>query len=545
MEVPDHYPNKSKPSPQLRPTHRSGPVLDIGRKNPLTILQGTAPDQIQTSTTFAIISIAISIIALQLPESPPIYARHVDLIWLNEKERQRKRGASTGSGLKPVPDAAASSTSNRSDSDIHYTPEAKATATPLPRVHSCADDYHGLRVSEYTILMNWISYGTEALEPTSYNCSRLSLSSSSSLSPSTFLPLKHQGSPIDKAWATWQDFLLTGMKPDVVLYTAMLNTLLRTKEFDRAGQLWSHMHHQDGHEHRHLHHQGEPSDLSSDSKVDTIEDPGLVSKPLDLETISVSPSSSRNVNTPSLRTELQNPGSSHLPDMDPRSRHQHYLRSSSKGSWSRASVTPNVQTFSVLMQTHVLNRDLQGVSQTYKALLQQQQAFSQSGSHSRHQQYQRRANATVMNQVLRVLVDMGESKAAKEVYAEMRTDGPESSGGSSEGYTLPAREMLAQEGTPEPGMSSPSPFNHAAALSSSPVFTKPLHHQLFLRRSDWRRKVRKIASTPSVNHGDATAAGALTMRPDKTTHRLMLELARREADHELEELVIKDTSTKK
>ncbi|KAG0288759.1 hypothetical protein BGZ96_007491 [Linnemannia gamsii] len=388
-----------------------------------------------------------------------------DLIWLNEKERQKKRrsASSLASSAAVVP-LVVSATKNDDDAS--------------PRVHNPADGYHGLRVSEYTVLMNWIGSVTSTLatHPSPAGKSVTNRSSTPSTATATARsttatssyqhPIALSG-PVDQAWAIWNDFLLTGMKPDVVLYTMLMDTLLKAKEFERADQIWDHMQ-----------IQGSTSDVTKSSTS--------------------AKGSSGNRIVPSS-----------------------YSGKYSKAASSSADVVvPNLQTLSVMLQSHIQESDIDGVARTYRQL-----------HHTTlHRERQRPINTVLVNQILKVLVDLGETKAAKEIFSEMQVDcgdiGAEAPGfgsGNEENYT--------------------KNINSGSTTASAPaVFSMPIHHQTSRRRASWKRDNRKRPCTSSslANSPSDTSTGGLSIRPNEATYKLMLQVARREMDTDLEGQVLKE-----
>ncbi|KAG0006850.1 hypothetical protein BGZ65_002885 [Modicella reniformis] len=478
----------------------------------------------------------------------------VDLIWLNEKDRQRNRRAT--------------STSTKS---VLYQ-------------HSHADDYHGLRVSEYTILMNWIGSvttlpGVDQIH--TRNQSDTSVLSSTSLSRSAYpsSPLLTHGEDaqedrssvvvgesLDRVWRIWQDFLLTGMKPDVVLYTMLMEKLLRDKEYSRASQIWGHMH----------------QCAERDSKDDSNED-GLRPKK-DLNTLKESDPVSKTLNKGAKSAplvgnatlgELEKPSALDLLD-----NHNQSLRSVDK----RPTTAPNTQTFSVLMQTHVLDRDLKGVTQTYQELLRTVNSRDETtsdgpvasstippaspqqlpGLHSR-------VNTVLLNQILKVLIDLNEINTTKEIYTAMKKPEQDSDSSNNLGidrnlpyvneratvtnrgsslysidaFLLPRSDSSSQPSPTEPA-SGPA-TEQVISIATTPKHQKPtialslipVHHQTSSRRSTWRHKARK----DNAAIGPADRLSASSIQPDETTLKLMLELARQNEDRELEEVVLEDAYT--
>ncbi|KAF9560684.1 hypothetical protein EC968_006082 [Mortierella alpina] len=429
----------------------------------------------------------------------------MDLIWLNEKERQKIRQRSSS----------------------HQSLQDRSSTA---HVHSPADDFHGLRVSEYTVVMNWIGSVNRAMRPGKYSESLLSSHDRGhpfDLRRSSYHSSKPGGST-DQAWAIWQDFLLTGMQPDVVLYTSLMDMLLKAKDFDRAEQIWQHMHRADLETSK---CGGMPSPSTTSSKApeapegptttaDTI-DPVFKSLHLDgTAGQSLAPSSGA-----SIRRKAD-----FLQILDKGDRHRHHLGHSQEGTSvfnPSISAKPNLQTFSVLIQSHAENRDLKAIVQIYKEIQHQSTDGRDAAAGQRLQQ--RRANTVLLNQILSVLIDLGETAAAKEIYADMRSSSSCSRShlASIDGdYTTEAVSTLARP--PEASASA------STSASTGVLSTRwPLHHLNCQRRAAWEREVRErsvagLARTSSPPH------------PDVTTHRLMLHLAKQEGDVELEESVLEE-----
>ncbi|KAF8928805.1 hypothetical protein BGZ47_001422 [Haplosporangium gracile] len=399
-----------------------------------------------------------------------------DLIWLNEKERQKKRRSAsklTSFGISTP----AVSTTNSSDTS--------------PHICNPADDYHGLRVSEYTILMNWIgsvtsTLGTQSSPATISTTNRSSTSSSTTIAataarsmvptPRYQHPIALSG-PVDQAWAIWQDFLLTGMKPDIVLYTMLMDTLLKAKEFERADQIWNHMQ-----------SQGSSSAGGEGSSRD-----GSVTAGLGAMSSPRSSSSARS--------------------------REHSEATSS----STHAVIPNLQTLSVMMQSHIQESDIDGVARTYKQL--HHTTF--------HREQQRPINTVLVNQILKVLVDLGETKAAKAIFFEMQVDRCDIGVGSL-GLDSSTEEDYTNNN------SGAVTFPASATTTRPAVFSTPTHHQTSRRRASWKRDNRKHPSSSTSSTSDTSAAAGLSIRPNEATYRLMLQVARREKDSNLEDQILKE-----
>ncbi|KAG0271934.1 hypothetical protein BGZ95_000188, partial [Linnemannia exigua] len=401
-----------------------------------------------------------------------------DLIWLNEKDRQKK--------CQPL-SSLSKLTSGASTSPIS-TPARQQSSTSCdvyPHVYNPADDYHGLRVSEYTVLMNWIGYVTGTLatqsSPTNVSAPTNFSSSSSPTVLSTSRPgatqhYQHpiaQSRPVDQAWAIWQDFLLTGMKPDIVLYTMLMDTLLKAKDFDRADQIWNHMLRQDSSTSGGPNHSG--------GKVSGLETMELsVPRSFNLGTTNTNSATATGFSNTSSSTSHSSPSSKR--------------RANTSSSPKSNVITPNLQTLSVLMQSHIQQQDIDG------------------------------------------------THAAREIFAEMRVDGEDSLGA----FASEEDEKYTNSGTTAASTGTPS------TLGTSLLSTPPIHHQTSRRRASWKREIRKkqrpssptFSSTPDseATTTSTTGSGAgtgLSIRPNEATYRLMLQVARREWDSELEEQILK------
>ncbi|ORZ27747.1 hypothetical protein BCR41DRAFT_367329 [Lobosporangium transversale] len=305
---------------------------------------------------------------------------------------------------------------------------------------------------------------------------------------------------VDRIWGIWQDFLLTGMKPDVVLYTALMDALLNAKDFERADQIWNHMHqvHQKNQDHEHH----------------------------------------------------PNYNADRLKPIPQRQQQNHQEKCPNV-------VTPNTQTLSVLMQAHVLKRDPEGVAQIYKEIIRSSTAATASTdmdaiiaskdplSAQRDDECQqhhlsrqtlpaeglaRHTNTVLLNQILKVLVDYGEASAAKEIYAEMRLSPSGSHSPSAQRVSITDNNYSDESGADnnDNGKYTHTTQNPSSVPSASalPFFRPalPLHHQTFMRRSNWIHQIHRQSG----------------IRPDKATHNLMLQLARRTGDHELEKVVLQN-----
>ncbi|KAF9909046.1 hypothetical protein EC991_009107 [Linnemannia zychae] len=406
-----------------------------------------------------------------------------DLIWLNEKERQKKRRSPSSSAKL---DSAAGIAVTHSTAS---TPPTKPASDTYPHLYNPADDYHGLRVSEYTILMNWIgsvtnTFGTGS-SPTdlSPHSSATTLSTPRSGAPQPYQHPISQSGPVDKAWAIWQDFLLTGMKPDIVLYTMLMDTLLKAKEFGRADQIWNHLQHQDS------------TSGNNRGKVVGLEAMESVPRSFNFGGTATNAATAVGLSNTSSGSSLRS------------------KKHSDTSSPNVGSVVPNLQTLSVLMQSHIQQSNIEGVTRTYKQL--QQTTLSQG--------QQRPINTVLVNQILKVLIDLGETDAAREIFSNMRADGS--------GDILGASASSTEKPT-----------------SSTATLITPIHHQTSRRRASWKREIRKMQSASETETASSTTATisttgtgkGLSILPNETTFRLMLQVARREMDSELESQVLND-----
>ncbi|KAG0307141.1 hypothetical protein BGZ98_000960 [Dissophora globulifera] len=440
----------------------------------------------------------------------------VDLIWLNEKGRSKRRHARRAAAVAGGVDIA------HATSEPQTAPAPDSVSSAARYIHSPADNHHGLRASEYAIIMNWIG-SMSALETTAYSGSSSmddNTDGSSGPDPSSTTHQHRVGGHIgalDRAWAIWQDLLLTGMKPDVVLYTVLMDQFLKAKEHSRANQIWDHMHPRDNDGHHHDEY------VNTDNSRMQQEPSDSVSKPLSHGVgIHASSSSTRTTKLGFYSTD-----------------HGSTRASTSKKHVSSVSenAIANVQMYSVLMQNHILNRDLQGVALMYQQLVQAAdkspsgaKSDSSGGGRRKAKGSARHAvplpplqvNTVIVNQILKVLVDLGDVKAAKEIYTEMKLH----------------QDHHQQQ---HPDVAATARLSHGVACTSPLSLTStPLHHRAFRRRSTWLRKARAIAlETSTIDH---TSAPTTSIRPDKTTYRLMLGLAMRIGDEDLEQLVLDDLS---
>ncbi|KAF9179026.1 hypothetical protein BGZ51_007286 [Haplosporangium sp. Z 767] len=469
--------------------------------------------------------------------------------------------SSTASSVPSTP----ADTEARSEGFIYNGSTAKQY--PVHRHHhSRADDYHGLQVSEYTILMNWIGSVTnlscieESHARPGSGSGRLStlhgdhsdgLGFDGALSSSSTTPddqqvrqqqsRQHQhlhrrqtlsdphhpiivADPVERAWAIWQDFLLTGMKPDVVLYTTLIDMLLKANKFAKADQIWNHMHRQTGN----------TSTIAITGTASSRAVPFVDAADSDI----VAKTLSRGALTSNTDIEVDREShdkmhQQHLRNLN-HNRHRPSIyqfknknvgggHGNAAGGDSHVAV-PNVQTFSVLMQNHVRNRDLGGMAETYKELQQQPQQNQQRQLQHHHNQ-QRGVNNVLLNQVLTVLIDLRENKAAREIYAAMKASTSEHE-----------EQRLTSEGR----------VNGERVSSYARPLRVPLHHMTHQRRSAWKQGAKGRSLTESAVSTTSTAIAGTgstkvlpsMIQPDETTHRLMLRLARQEQDTDLEDQIL-------
>ncbi|KAF9578643.1 hypothetical protein BGW38_005460, partial [Lunasporangiospora selenospora] len=489
-----------------------------------------------------------------------------DLIWLNEKDRQKRR--------RPISTMADTSVYSNEDTMVRIRSSLTHTATPN-NAHTGIGGFHGLRTSEYTILMNWImSAVRQANFKNVYPLSKQQQHSPhdhqrSSPTSAPAAPV-NLTSPVDRAWALWQDFLLTGMKPDVVLYTVLVDTFLMTKEYDRAEEIWNHM------------QQNGLSDPDSSSKLQGRHD-------------SDTPSQSNSTTTSNTPLKMSTMVMGHL---------QNRL---ARGQWD--SIGPNLQTLSVLMKAHTDNQDLGGVTETFKQLAFHNASMSKepTSSHSPEAnghssteilyrqrlsgRLERGSNTVLMNQILKVLIELGETEAARGIYQQiilalepgssrstkqrkdMTLDGSDKQTVASEaapalqpmltGFELPASATAFSTQTSE------SIENDASAEHETRpgrirryLARSPLHHQVSERRSRWRAETlsyRKLSerdivrgNEPEGSDGRGVVGAQATrfstkstmvttlIKPSEATFALMMELAYREQDKELEDQIQRD-----
>ncbi|GJJ69177.1 hypothetical protein EMPS_01523 [Entomortierella parvispora] len=369
-----------------------------------------------------------------------------DLIWLNEKERQRRRKPSLTATIS------ASDARNNEVSDFFQGSLSR------PR----ADNFHGLRVSEYTVLMDWI--GSTHQPQTVEGSSRNKISRNDS---------------VDKAWAIWQDFTMTKMKTDIVLCTSLIDLFLKAGEFDRADQIWRYLQPSPGISATPSDHDQKMAGSDSTSALDEV---------------------SRTLSsvTKTTHSTLSSPGS-------PTS-----ILSSSVSS--KARVIPNVQTLSVLMQAHIRDRDLAGVARIYRTFLEHQSSSKGQGLRSLPDRRQTllATNSTLLNQILTVLLDLGETVAAKEIYAQAKSRNV-----GQENYTTDKHALSR-------------PISNDTSKQQRNTLHPPMHQQTFQRRS------RSRTALPTQKQSSNL------LQPDVSTVQLLLRRAQQAQDWEWEAEILKD-----
>ncbi|KAG0055495.1 hypothetical protein BGZ83_008371 [Gryganskiella cystojenkinii] len=392
-----------------------------------------------------------------------------DLISFHDKgKRLRKRSSSTSPSLV---------TSDKSN--VKTFPETV--------YRTRADKFHGLRVSEYTVVMNWIG-STKQLaavrESRSKYASALTLqdqdqndamvpSDGSGSSVPSIAGKDHERSQegniktrddafqtesIKKAWSIWQDFSMTGMKPDVVLCTSLIDLLLKAGEVGRADQIWRYL---------------EPT---SSFKSQRRRDLDSVSKTLN--DVAVASGSL-------LPSTVPTPSSTLL---------------SGSTSVSGARIQPNLQTLSVMMQAHIRERDLDGVARIYREILQHEHHSSSIG-----------ANSALLNQILTVLLDLGETGAAKEIYSNSKAD------------------TLRQDDRS---------YTKKKENSLDSIMHIPIHQQGFHRRSTWRSSRR--STSVQEPQQQRLLPSSFLLRPDLSTIDLVLRHARLIQDRDWENEILND-----
>ncbi|KAF9159529.1 hypothetical protein DFQ26_006420 [Actinomortierella ambigua] len=488
-----------------------------------------------------------------------------DLIWLRSGQRQQ-RHSGTGSEhcAKQLEARSPVDGDGPAAFDLTRLQEQGQTQGPLP----------GLLVSEYTILMDWVGAfpaNHETLQqqpwthPTTSDLDSLrspSCSSSSSASPDSGfhkvsinplapkLPSSSLSTSLDtnttttttqarkdgkdpacstngrtfpnvavgRVWAIWQAFQETGMKPDIVLLTTLMNVLAKAQQFDKADQIWETM-------------------MSLD-------------RPL--------PSRSRDYkDSPLSKSSHQLHGS---------------LNEGGGGSGS-GSGGPNLETFSVLLQAYVAKNDVNGVAGVYQAIRRRQQQQQQLSS--KHHMGAiatstattdnnvpdpslRDVNTVLLNQILRLLVNVGEHKAAREIFDEMRQSalwkqagwmkkGREGEGEEKDNHNISRTHNSAQgdmsstEETAAPADHRQHPDHHHHHHH---------HHETFARRAYWRthktqrlqawRKGRARPPPPQQEEtfhpvaAENVVPKAGRTGPDAYTVEIMLQLARKEGDEAFE-----------
>ncbi|KAF9425400.1 hypothetical protein BGZ94_007563 [Podila epigama] len=393
--------------------------------------------------------------------------------------------------------------------------------------------YNGLNLSEYTMLINWIAEASEKKARPRFMSS----------SQHDLMMQRSKGRrPVDRVWAMWKEFLKTGMEPDVVLYTALMDALLKTKEYDRAKAVWKHI-------------SRRQQSTTSSSQYDRKQ---------------VSEFSDANKNDSKIKSG----------------------HSINETTVSRTTVAPNLQTFSVLMQRHVLNRNLHGIAQTYKALVEAAVASSAGAKQTaladssvptapsllslssspksmsssptssdettdKPAPFTNVAHATVWNQILIALIEVGDLKGARTIFTDMQSpltiaaNPVDSPTDASQGR----KQRMRQKGSEE---------DRSRMLSSAKTLapSSPIHHQLFGRRSEWSKPnvlrrlggkdkdlEMQVGASASESGQDPSLSpfakpppppvNIIDVRPDATTYRLMLMVAREELDKAFEQEILR------
>ncbi|KAF9931163.1 hypothetical protein FBU30_010699 [Linnemannia zychae] len=413
----------------------------------------------------------------------------VDLIRLNERDRQKRRSKQSKLGSMSSSGAESSATMVSNNSGQH------------PHVNSPTDKYHGLRLSEYTVLMNWIGSvnNTQLSSPASQM--RLTAKSPFSQSSMALTDLTHHyrhpiasSGPVDQVWAIWQDFLLTGMKPDIVLYTMVIDVLLKARDYNRADQVWNHMQ-----------CQGLDHPFENNERKNAL---GVRSGTAELGSI-------KSMHGISLHDNITRATKLPFSLLSSIKKHSSLL---SMNSDATLTITPNLQTLSVLIQPLVQQSNIKGVERLHKTVI------------PNDQQQQRPINTVLVNQILQTLIDLGETTAAREIYAEMRNN-------SDCSQTEPLN-MGDSSNTKRLKDTQSSPSNEGPGLLSNPI-----HHQTSSRRKTWKRQAQKqflLSNSAYRPQAPLSPSTGLSIRPNETTYKLMLRVARNEKDLELEDQILKE-----
>ncbi|KAG0234634.1 hypothetical protein BGW42_006385 [Actinomortierella wolfii] len=327
-----------------------------------------------------------------------------------------------------------------------------------------------------------------------------SLHTTKSIGPNTSLA-------VDRVWAIWQAFQQTQMKPDIVLFTTLMNILAKAKQFDKADQIWDTMM------------------MASTSQLNTAGRGG------------------------SGGGERRGHGD----------KASHHFCDSRLMAVTGHISGPNLETFSVLLQAYASRNDIDGVASVYQEIKKKQQqhpprfskppllpSISETGTApsaltttKKQLQSLSDVNTVLLNQILRLLVNVGENKAAREIFEEME------------------RSVVTKEdGVVKEGKSSHAVYSAQAKVESQELASLPRHrshhHETFARRAFWRanktqrsqewKKQQELQQKPE-QPSPSVASMALEPRrttvsgktgPDAHTVEIMLELARKEGDSAFE-----------
>ncbi|KAF9978353.1 hypothetical protein BGZ73_002736 [Actinomortierella ambigua] len=514
-------------------------------------------------------------LAVSRQEKTSAHLSHVlrlasDLIWLRSRHHQHQYGSIQDDKIscaKPGEAASPAEDIGTTTSDLTRPEQQDRTQWPLP----------GLLVSEYTILMDWIGAfpaNHETLQqqpwahPTASNLGNRvpSPSTPSPLSPSrsdsgshdrkgslnTLAPStpslssctshvtlqtkkgkndmasssnksNHRGPPnlaVDRVWAIWQAFQATGMKPDIVLLTTLMHVLSKAQQFDKADQIWETM----------MALNQAPPPQEQQQHLRQLQD---------------------HTDDPHLRKGLH------------RLARQHGGGGGSGG--------PNLETFSVLLQAYVAKNDVDGVAGVYQAIRRQQQQQSQSPrslskaadtSATASRLYGpslRDVNTVLLNQILRLLVNVGEHKAAREIFDEMKESASWPMTGAEKEKKEKRKEeeeegQMRDEKTRRDRRTGTDKSGDGAmaytALSDLHQHHDPHHHATFARRAYWRaNKMQRVQewkrrkeqqAHPQKDEEEETlhpAYRAGRTGPDTHTVEIMLQLARKDGDAAFENML--------
>jgi len=268
----------------------------------------------------------------------------------------------------------------------------------------------------------------------------------------------------------------------VVLCTSLIDMFLKAGQIGRADQIWRHM---------------QPVTSLSSSSSSSSSSPSSTNKlrQRDLDRVSRTLS------------DAAEASSSTLPSFAPSS------STTLPTSTSTPRVQPNVQTLSVMMQAHIRESDLAGVARIYQEILQHQHQHQHLYSSSIS------TKSALLNQVLTVLLNLGETEAAKEIYSHAKT-------------RAVGQEDRHPTKTEIKPLSSLSRFTKATASREDSTVQLPIHQQGFHRRSTWRTS-RSRSSTPPQS-------SSIMLRPDRSTFDLVLRHARRTQDRDWEVEILND-----